>query len=114
MKIRKPPVCKKNNVGSWRAFTVANDALTVVVNGQHVGDLPDGRRAQEDLGAGLEGEQLEGRPRRLPGRAAQALRRRTPTRERSTTSPRRSTAAKASRSDYRASEDDNVLVQGVV
>ena len=32
MKIKEAAACKSNNVGSWRAFTVANDALTVVVN----------------------------------------------------------------------------------
>ena len=43
---------------------------------EHLGALPHRRRAQEDLGARLEGQQLEGRPGRLPGRAAEALRRR--------------------------------------
>jgi len=32
MRISEAQSCKTNNVGSWRAFTVANDALTVVVN----------------------------------------------------------------------------------
>ncbi len=32
MRVREAQVCKDNKVGSWRAFTVANDALTVVVN----------------------------------------------------------------------------------
>lgn len=32
MKLKEAAVCKTNNIGSWRAFTVANDALTVVVN----------------------------------------------------------------------------------
>ena len=41
---------------------------------QHVGDVPHGRRAEEDLGAGLQGQQLEGCPRGLPERAAAALR----------------------------------------
>ena len=53
-------VCKTNNVGAWRAFTVANDALTVVMNQQNNWaqclSVPG---AQEDLGAGLEGQQLE-------------------------------------------------------
>ena len=44
--------------------------------GQRLGDLPDRRPAQEDLGAGLEGRQLA-RPRsHVPRRRAQALRRR--------------------------------------
>ena len=43
---------------------------------EHVGELPHGRRAEEGLGAGLEGQQLEPDPRQLPERAAEALRRR--------------------------------------
>jgi hypothetical protein len=43
---------------------------------EHVGGLPDSHRAQEDLGAWLEDQQLEGRPGRIPRRAAEALRRR--------------------------------------
>ena len=35
MKISEAKSCKDNNIGSWRAFTVANDALTVVVNQQN-------------------------------------------------------------------------------
>jgi phosphate transport system substrate-binding protein len=35
MRISEAQACKTNNVGSWRAFTVANDALTVVVNQQN-------------------------------------------------------------------------------
>ena len=41
---------------------------------EHVGELPHRRRAQEGLGPRIEGQQLEGRPRRLPGRPAEALR----------------------------------------
>ena len=32
LKIKEAQLCKASNIGSWRAFTVANDALTVVVN----------------------------------------------------------------------------------
>ena len=35
MKITEAQTCKDNGVGGWRAFTVANDALTVVVNQQN-------------------------------------------------------------------------------
>ena len=35
MRNSEAAACKTNNVGSWRAFTVANDALTVVVNQQN-------------------------------------------------------------------------------
>ena len=76
--------------------------------------VPDHRPAQEDLGQGFEGQQLErGRPE-LPGREAATSTDPAPTPARSTTSPKRSTAKKAqSRTDYNATEDDNVVVQGV-
>ncbi len=35
MKIVEAQSCKDNSIGGWRAFTVANDALTVVVNQQN-------------------------------------------------------------------------------
>jgi len=35
MKLVEAQQCKTNDVGGWRAFTVANDALTVVVNPQN-------------------------------------------------------------------------------
>ncbi len=35
MRNKEAQLCKDNSVGSWRAFTVANDALTVVVNQQN-------------------------------------------------------------------------------
>ena len=35
MRAQRGESCKDNNIGSWRAFTVANDALTVVVNQQN-------------------------------------------------------------------------------
>ena len=73
--IARRHVCKTNNIGSWRAFTVANDALTVVVSRENTwATCLDGRRAQEDLGAGLEGEQPARRARELPQRAASPLR----------------------------------------
>ena len=42
---------------------------------QHLGELPHSRRAQEDLGAGLQGRQLESGARWIPERAAEAVRR---------------------------------------
>ena len=62
---------------------------------EHVGALPHGRRAEEDLGARLQGQQLEGRPRRASRTCRSSSSAPAPTRERSTTSPRRSTAGLA-------------------
>jgi len=114
MRNREAAVCKTNNVGSWRAFTVANDALTVVVSrentwatcltvaelkkiwepGSKVNNWRDVRSSfpNEPLrlfGAGTDSGTFEYFTEAINGRA------------------------RASRSDYQASEDDNVLVQGV-
>ena len=59
MRVSEAQACKTNNVGAWRAFTVANDALTVVVNQQNTwATCLSVAGAEEDLGAGLEGRQL--------------------------------------------------------
>ena len=106
--------CKTSNVGSWRAFTVANDALTVVVNqqntwarcltvaelkkiwepGSKVNNWKDVRAGFPDVplrlfGAGTDSGTFDYFTEAINGRA------------------------RASRSDYQASEDDNVTVQGV-
>jgi phosphate transport system substrate-binding protein len=106
--------CKTTNVGSWRAFTVANDALTVVVNrentwatcltvaelkkiwepGSKVDNWKDVRSSFPDVplrlfGPGTDSGTFDYFTEAINGRA------------------------RASRSDYQASEDDNVLVQGV-
>ena len=78
-----------------------------------MGDVPHGRGAQEDLGARLEGEQLERRPVGLPERAAAALRSRYDSGTFDYFTEAINGRARASRSNYQASEDDNVLVQGV-
>ena len=80
-------LCEDGGV-EYIEFRVATDALTNVVNtGERLGDLPDGRPAERDLGAGLEGDELEpGRSRPSPtSRCASTARGRTPAR--STTSP---------------------------
>jgi phosphate transport system substrate-binding protein len=114
MRVREAQVCKDNNVGSWRAFTVANDALTVVVNrdntwaqclsvpelkkiwesGSKVNNWKDVRAGFPDVpiklfGPGTDSGTFEYFTEVINGRA------------------------RSSRSDYSASEDDNVLVQGV-
>ncbi len=106
--------CKTNNVGSWRAFTVANDALTVVTNqqntwarcltvaelkkiwepGSKVNNWKDVRAGFPDVplklfGAGTDSGTFDYFTEAINGRA------------------------RASRTDYQASEDDNVTVQGV-
>lgn len=114
MRVGEAASCKTNNVGAWRAFTVANDALTVVVNqqntwaqclsvaelkkiwepGSKVDNWRDVRPGFPDLplklfGAGTDSGTFEYFTEAINGRA------------------------RASRTDYQASEDDNVLVQGV-
>jgi phosphate transport system substrate-binding protein len=114
MRNTEAAACKTNNVGSWRAFTVANDALTVVVNqqntwarcltvaelkkiwepGSKVDNWRDVRAGFPDVpiklfGPGTDSGTFEYFTEAINGRA------------------------RASRTDYQASEDDNVLVQGV-
>ena len=114
MKLSEAKICKDNNVGSWRAFTVANDALTVVVNrentwatclsvdelkkiwdtGSKVDNWKDIRATFPDVklklfGPGTDSGTFDFFTEVINGKA------------------------KRSRSDYSASEDDNVLVQGV-
>jgi len=114
MKISEAKLCATNNVTGWRAFTVANDALTVVVNksntwatcltvaelkkiwepGSKVSNWKDVRAGFPDqslklFGPGTDSGTFEFFTEKVNGKA------------------------KASRADYSASEDDNVLVQGV-
>jgi phosphate transport system substrate-binding protein len=114
MRLREAQVCKDNSIGGWRAFTVANDALTVVVNrqntwatclsvaelkkiwepGSKVGNWKDVRAGFPDVsmklfGPGTDSGTFDYFTEAINGRA------------------------RASRSDYQASEDDNVLVRGV-
>jgi len=114
MRVSEAQSCKTNNVGSWRAFTVANDALTVVTNrentwatclsvaelkkiwepGSKVNNWKDVRSGFPDVpiklfGPGTDSGTFEYFTEAINGRA------------------------RASRTDYQASEDDNVLVQGV-
>jgi len=114
MKLSEAQSCKSNNVGSWRAFAVANDALTVVVNqqnswaqclsveelkkiwepGSKVNNWKDVRSSFPDVplklfGPGTDSGTFDYFTEVINGKS------------------------RASRSDYQASEDDNVLVQGV-
>jgi phosphate transport system substrate-binding protein len=114
MKASEALLCKNNNIGGFRAFTVANDALTVVVNksntwancltvpelksiwntGSKVNNWKDVRAGFPDeplklYGAGTDSGTFDYFTEVINGKA------------------------KASRSDYSATEDDNVTVQGV-
>jgi phosphate transport system substrate-binding protein len=114
MKIKEAQLCKDNDVTGWRAFTVANDALTVVVNkentwatclsvpelkkiwepGSKVNNWKDVRAGFPDVsmklyGAGTDSGTFDYFTEVINGKA------------------------KASRSDYSPTEDDNVTVQGV-
>jgi phosphate transport system substrate-binding protein len=114
MRVSEAASCKTNNIGSWRAFTVANDALSVVVNqqntwarclttaelkkiwepGSKINNWKDVRASFPDVplklfGPGTDSGTFDYFTEAINGRA------------------------RASRVDYQASEDDNVLVQGV-
>jgi phosphate transport system substrate-binding protein len=114
MRNSEAAVCKTNNIGSWRAFTVANDALSVVTNqqntwarcltvaelkkiwepGSKVNNWKDVRAGFPDVpiklfGPGTDSGTFEYFTEAINGRA------------------------RASRTDYQASEDDNQLVTGV-
>ncbi|CAN5161220.1 PstS family phosphate ABC transporter substrate-binding protein [soil metagenome] len=114
MRVSEAKSCKDNNIGSWRAFTVANDALTVVINPQNTWatclSVPELKKIWEPgskisswkdvrssfpevplklFGPGTDSGTFEYFTEAINGRA------------------------RASRTDYQASEDDNVLVQGV-
>jgi phosphate transport system substrate-binding protein len=114
MKVSEAKLCATNSVTGWRAFTVANDALTVVVNkentwatclsvpelkkmwepGSKVNNWKDVRAGFPDValklyGAGTDSGTFDYFTEAINGKA------------------------KASRSDYSPTEDDNVTVQGV-
>jgi phosphate transport system substrate-binding protein len=114
MRLSEAKSCQDNGVVPWNAFTVANDALTVVVNrqntwarclsvaelkkiwepGSQVDNWRDVRAGFPDVpmrlfGAGTDSGTFDYFTEAINGRA------------------------RASRTDYQASEDDNVIVQGV-
>jgi len=114
MKLSEAQSCKDSSIGGWRAFTVANDALTVVVNrqntwatclsvaelkkiwepGSKVDNWKDIRAGFPDVslklfGPGTDSGTFDYFTEVINGKS------------------------RASRSDYQASEDDNVLVRGV-
>ena len=83
--------------------------------GQRLGRVPDGRAAQEDLGARAPRSTTGTRSTRGSRTSRSSSSAPAPTRARSTTSPTRSTARRRrSRTDYTPSEDDNVHRAGRV
>ena len=114
MRLSEAKLCKDANIGSWRAFTVANDALSVVVNqqntwarclttaelkkiwepGSKINNWKDVRAGFPDVplklfGPGTDSGTFDYFTEAINGRA------------------------RASRTDFQASEDDNQLVTGV-
>lgn len=113
MKLSEAAVCKQNAV-PWRAFTVANDALTVVVNKSNtwascltVAELQKIWAPGSDVSSWKQvRSSFPDEPLRLfgPGTDSGTFDYFTEV---------INGKSRASRSDYSASEDDNVLVQGV-
>ena len=67
-------ICKKTGIEFERGPGRQRRPRGRRQQGQRLGRVPHGRPAQEDLGQGLEGQELEGRRPELPGRGARALR----------------------------------------
>jgi phosphate transport system substrate-binding protein len=114
MRISEAKACKDNSIGSWRAFTVANDALTVVVNQQNTWarclTVAELKKIWEP------GSKVDNWKDVRPGFPDQPLKLFGPGTDSGTFeyfTEAINGRARASRSDYQASEDDNVLVQGV-
>ena len=106
--------CKDNSIGGWRAFTVANDALTVVVNRQNTWaaclSVPELKKIWEP------GSQVDNWKDVRSGFPDVSLKLFGPGTDSGTFDYFTEVIngrARASRTDYQASEDDNVLVRGV-
>lgn len=114
MKIKEAQLCKTNNVGSWRAFSVANDALTVVVNKQNTWATC---LSTEELKKIWDtGSKVDNWKDIRPGFPDVSLKLFGPGTDSGTFDYFTEVInddSGASRSDYNASEDDNVLVTGV-
>ena len=81
--------------------------------GEHVGDVPDHGGAQEDLGARLEGLNWNDIRSSFPNQSLRLFGPGTDSGTFDFFTEHVNGRARASRTDYQASEDDNVLVQGV-
>ncbi len=114
MRLSEAKACKDANIGAWRAFTVANDALTVVVNQQNTWarclSVPELKKIWEP------GSKVNNWKDVRPGFPDRAIKLFGPGTDSGTFeyfTEAINGRARASRTDYQASEDDNVLVQGV-
>jgi phosphate transport system substrate-binding protein len=114
MRISEAQRCKDNNIGGWRAFHVANDALTVVVNPQNTWatclSVEELKRIWD------QGSKITNWKDVRPGFPDVPLKLFGPGTDSGTFDYFTEVIngkAKRSRTDFLASEDDNVLVQGV-
>ena len=114
MKQSEAQSCKDNSIGGWRAFTVANDALTVVVNRQNTWatclSVPELKKIWEP------GSKVDNWKDVRAGFPDVSLKLFGPGTDSGTFDYFTEVIngkSRASRSDYQASEDDNVLVRGV-
>ncbi len=95
IKDEEATICKNAGI-DYVEFQVANDGSRSSSTRTTTGRPASRRRAaEEDLGAGLEGDQLERGPLRLPRTSRSSSSAPAPTRAPSTTSPTRSTARRA-------------------
>ena len=114
MKISEAQSCRDNNLGSWRAFTVANDALTVVVNQQNTwATCPSVDELKKIWDTGSKVNNWKDVRPGFPDVAIKLFGPGTDSGTFDYFTEVINGKAKRSRSDYAASEDDNVLVQGV-
>ncbi len=114
MKLKEAQVCRDNGLDGWQWFTVANDALTVVVNRENtwatclsveelkkIWDTGSKIDSWKDVRSGFPDQKLKlfgpGTDSGTFDYFTEVI----------------NGKSKRSRSDYSASEDDNVLVQGV-
>ena len=114
MRQREAQVCKDNSIGGWRAFTVANDALTVVVNRQNTWatclSVAELKKIWEP------GSKVDNWKDVRPGFPDVSLKLFGPGTDSGTFdyfTDKINGEEGATRKDYSPSEDDNVLVRGV-
>jgi phosphate transport system substrate-binding protein len=114
MKASEAVKCKAANIGGFRAFTVANDALTVVVNKSNTWatclTVPEMKKIWEPGSKVNNWNQIRSS---FPNESLKLFGAGTDSGTFDYFTEVINGKAKASRSDYSPSEDDNVTVQGV-
>ena len=114
MKKSEAALCKENRIGSWRAFTVANDALTVVVSRDNTwATCLTVAELKKIWGPGSKVDNWRDVRPSFPNEPLRLFGPGTDSGTFDYFTEVINGKSKASRSDYQASEDDNVLVQGV-